>query len=142
VALNQLGNVHAHHAWFGPGSGMRDLDGEAVRTATLDSLALPALHLLKVNLADALAEVLESAPHAIATHRPLVYARLSGIHAAEAEVQALKSRGYRVWSHTPALFNAENHAGASRNLFPGMLSCNVIAAHADNGIDFDTLAEI
>ncbi|KJV37128.1 hypothetical protein [Luteibacter yeojuensis] len=142
VALNQLGNVHAHHAWFGPGSGMRDLDGEAVRTATLDSLALPALHLLKVNLGNALVDALESAKATIDSYRPLVYSRLSGVDTAEAEVQALKSRGYRVWSHTPALYNPENHAGASRNVFPGILACNVVAAHTESGVDFDHLAEL
>lgn len=142
VALNQLGNVHAHHAWFGPGSDKRELGSEAVRTATLDSLALPALHLLKVNLPDALMDVLDSATATISAHRPLVYARLSGIDTAESEVQALKARGYRVWSHAPALYNPDNHSGTARNVFPGILTCNVVAAHAEGGTDFDHLAEL
>jgi hypothetical protein len=142
VALNQLPNVFTHHAWLGGADGTHELDGEAVRKATLDGLALPALHLLKINLAHALPDALAGAARTLRDHRPVLYARLSGLDAAEHEVDAIKALGYRAWSHTPPLFNPENHAGAVRNIFPGIVTCNVIAAHAESGIEFEACIEL
>ncbi|UPG96152.1 hypothetical protein [Luteibacter aegosomatissinici] len=142
VALNQLANVHTHHAWPGASDGTKALSNESTRRMRLDELALPALHLLKVNLPDVLEDLLKGASTTMAEHHPLIYARLGGPANAEREVDAIKALGYRVWSHAPLLFNPENHAGATRNLFPGLLSCNIIAAHAEGGMEFDTLTEL
>ena len=142
IALNQLGNVHTHHAWAGTDDGVDYLGDEATRRITLDDLHLPELHLLKVNIPGMLPGLLDGAARTLRSFRPLIYARLGGPATAEREVAALKSHGYRVWSHTPALFNARNHAGTARNIFPGLLSCNLIAAHPDNAMEFDALTEI
>lgn len=142
VALNQLGNVYTHHAWFGANTGVEDLDGEPTRRTTLDDLDLAAVHLLKVNLLDALPGLLAGAARALHEHRPLIYARLGGVASAEREVDAVKALGYRAWSHTPRLFNPDNHAGESRNVFPGLVSCNLIAAHPDSGMEFEDLTEL
>lgn len=142
VALNQLGNVHTHHAWLGASEGTETVAGETTRSTTLDSFALPALHLLKVNVPDALADLIEGASRTLGEHRPLIYARLGGPASAEREVDAVKALGYRVWSHTPLLFNPENHAGSARNIFPGLVSCNLIAAHRESELEFEDLAEL
>jgi hypothetical protein len=142
IALNQLGNVHTHHAWLGADAGVEELDDEPTRRSTLDSLGLPALHLLKVNLPGALPALLAGATQVLRQHHPLIYARLGGATSAEREVDAVKALGYRAWSHTPRLFNPENHAGESRNLFPGLVSCNLIAAHPESGMEFEDLTEL
>jgi hypothetical protein len=142
VALNQLANVHTHHAWLGTSEGMETIAGEIVRGTTLDSFDLPALHLLKVNLPGALPCLLEGGTRTLHEHRPLIYARLGGPASAEGEVDAVKALGYRVWSHTPPLFNPENHAATPRNIFPGLVSCNLIAAHIDSGVEFESLNEL
>ncbi|QWT21173.1 FkbM family methyltransferase [Bacillus sp. NP157] len=142
VALNQLPNVHAHQAWAGRAKHGIEADGAPVRCLAIDDLALPALHLLKVNLANALVDALVSASQVIKTHAPLVYARLSGPTEAESEVAALKALDYRVWSHAPMLYNADNHAGAARNIFPGIVASNVIAASAASGVEFEGLVEV
>lgn len=142
IALNQLANVHTHHAYLGANEGNESLASETTRRVRLDSLALPALHLLKVNIPDVLEDLLKGAGATLVEHRPLVYARLGGPASAEREVDAVKALGYRVWSHTPALFNPDNHAGVARNMFPGLLSCNIVAAHPESGMDFDSLTEL
>jgi FkbM family methyltransferase len=152
VAINGLDNVFTHPVWLGRGKGTSSLSSllpatsagadEKVRVATVDSLRLEALHLLKVNQPYALVDVLAGAGDTVRTHRPLIYARLSGMDEAQAEVDAIKALGYRAWSHVPYLFNSENHAGADANIFPGMVQQNVIAAPADSRFEFAERLEL
>lgn len=152
VAINGLDNVFTHAVWLGRGKGSSSLGSlvpgtgkdadEKVRMATIDSLRLDALHLLKVNQPNALADVLAGATETLRAHRPLIYARLSGMDTAEAEVGAIKALGYRAWSHVPYLYNADNHAGIDANIFPGMVQQNVIAAPADGRFEFAERLEL
>jgi FkbM family methyltransferase len=152
VAINGLDNVFTHPVWLGRGKGQSSLGAllagtragaeEKVRMATIDSLRLEALHLLKVNQAHALVEVLAGATETIRTHRPLLYVRLSGLEEAETEIAAIKALGYRAWSHLPYLYNADNHAGVDANIFPGMVQQNVIAAPADSHFEFAERLEL
>jgi len=91
IALNQLANVHTHHAYLGANDGNEGLASETTRRIRLDSLALPALHLLKVNIPDVLEDLLKGAGATLVEHRPLVYARLGGPASAEREVDAVKA---------------------------------------------------
>lgn len=152
VAINGLGNVFTHPVWLGRSKGQSSLGDllagthrgtdENVRVATIDSLRLDALHLLKVNQTHALADILAGATETIRNHRPLLYVRLSGLDDAEDEVQAIKALGYRAWSHVPYLFNADNHAALEANIFPGMVQQNVIAAPADSRFEFPERQEL
>jgi len=152
VAINGLGNVFTHPVWLGRDqrsatlNTMTRTDGtdthEMIRIVTVDSLRLDALHLLKVNQPHALADMLAGATETVRTHRPLIYARLSGLDTAQAEVDAIKALGYRAWSHVPYLFNSDNHAGVETNIFPGMVQQNVIAAPADSRFEFAERLEL
>ncbi|WP_413626085.1 hypothetical protein [Luteibacter sp. Lutesp34] len=152
VAINGLDNVFTHPVWLGRGKSsaalntMTRTDGaganEKVRIVTIDSLRLDALHLLKVNQPHALVDMLAGASETLRMHRPLIYARLSGLDTAQAEVDAIKALGYRAWSHVPYLFNNDNHAGVETNIFPGMVQQNVIAAPADSRFEFAERLEL
>ncbi|TCV94726.1 FkbM family methyltransferase [Luteibacter rhizovicinus] len=151
VAINGLANVHTYPVWLGRSSGRSTLGAllpetssptEAVRTETIDSLALDALHLLKVNLRGALHDVLTGATETLRRHRPMLYVRLSGIDMAETEVQAIKDLGYRVWSHVPYLYNPANHAGHTANVFPGIVQQNAIAAPVESRFEFEERLEL
>ena len=152
VAINGLDNVFTHPVWLGRGKGQASLASltpvgragtdEKVRIATVDSLRLDALHLLKINLSHALVDTLAGAGETIRTHRPLIYARLTGLDEAQSEVEAIKALGYRVWSHVPYLYNADNHSGSDVNIFPGVVQQNVIAAPADGHFEFAERLEL
>ena len=143
VALNQLDNVFAHPVWLARSAGQHVLDaGESVRAITIDSLQLEAVHLMKFNLAGTLVEALTGAQETLREHRPLIYVRLSGLEQAEAEIASIKALGYRVWSHVPYLYNSDNHAGVDRNIFPGIVQQNAIAAAADSHFEFGDLLEL
>lgn len=154
VAINQLTNVYTHSRWLGraaaqvplsslPGGVVQEGEqDETVTTATVDSLQLERLHLLKINLPGSLIDLLLGAAETIRKHRPIIYYRLSGIDQVEAEVQAIKELGYRCWSHTPYLYNADNHAGESANIFPGCVQQNVIASPVENRFELEQRYEL
>jgi hypothetical protein len=143
VALNQLDNVFTHPAWLDRSMGEHVLDQkESVRSITIDSLRLEAIHLMKFNLADSLIGALTGAAETLRKHRPLLYVRLSGLDHAEGEVAFIRSLGYRVWSHVPYLYNSDNHAGIETNIFPGIVQQNAIAAPADSHFDFGDRLEL
>ena len=149
LALNGLTNVHTHSVWLGrengavkPSSELAKDQDERFRGATIDSLGLEALHLLKVNLPGTLVPLLQGADERLRRFRPTVYFRLGTTEQAMAEVKALKDAGYRCWSHLPYLFNPDNYAGNADNLFPGCVHQNVIAAPIESRMEFDRLREI
>lgn len=153
LALNQLLNVYTHSAWLGRDAGMLPLGelmdagcaadaGSRVRSVSLDSLSLEALHLLKVNLPGTLAGILREADETIRRCRPAIYARLGNPEQAVVEVRMLKEAGYRCWSHLPYLFNRDNFAGYDDNLFPGCVSANIIATPVEARMEFERLQEL
>ena len=60
----------------------------------------------------------------------------------EAEVQALKDLGYRCWSHVPYLYNADNYAEQTSNIFPGCVSQNVMASPVESRFELETQYEL
>lgn len=154
VAINGLPNVYTHARWLGGSKGQAPLSTlagrpvhrsdseEAVRLTTVDDLDLETLHLIKMNVPGALLDLLAGATETIRKHRPLIYARLTGIERAEEEVRAIKDLGYRCWSHAPYLFNRDNHAGNKSNVFPGCIFQNVIAAPVESRFEFDPRREL
>jgi FkbM family methyltransferase len=153
VAINGLPNVYTHARWLGGSKGQAPLstltgrlmhrgEDETARLTTVDDLELEALHLIKMNVPGALLDLIAGAVETIRKHRPMIYARLTGIERAEEEVQAIKDLGYRCWSHAPYLFNRDNHAGHKGNIFPGCVSQNVIAAPVESRFEFDARREL
>jgi FkbM family methyltransferase len=151
LALNGLTNVHTNAAWLGRQSGhaaLKDLlqggdqDSERALMISVDSLELESLHLIKVNRPGTLAALLAGADATVRRHRPNVYFRLGTMDQAMSEVKLLKDLGYRCWSHLPYLYNGENFAGNTENIYPGGVYQSVIAAPIEGRLEFDRLREI
>jgi FkbM family methyltransferase len=148
VALNDLSNVYPHHAALAERIDRVELkaSGEqpAERTPTLplDAMGLSQLHLLKINPPGVLMSVLAGASETLRRFKPAIYFRLSTMELAATEVAALKTHGYRCWSHHPHLYNPSNLSGNKHNIFPGWAYQNVVAIHRDAPARFDGLTEI
>jgi FkbM family methyltransferase len=152
LALNGLTNVHTLPMWLGRHSNHAQLmdllpnigtaANERVRVTSIDSLGLEALHLLKVNQPAAIGEVLSGSDDTVRRYRPVIYLRLGALEQSGNEVKAVKDLGYRCWSHLPYLFNKDNYADHTDNLFPGRVFQNVIAAPIEGRLAFDHLHEI
>ncbi|GLQ98372.1 hypothetical protein [Dyella mobilis] len=148
VALNDLHNVYPHHAALGERAErielkpVGELPAERVHCMPLDAMELTALNLLKINPPGALMSVLAGASETLRKHKPAIYFRLSTMEQAVTEVAALKTHGYRCWSHHPYLYNPSNLLGNKLNIFPGWAYQNVIAIHRDAPAEFEYLLEI
>lgn len=148
VAINGLDNVYAHACRLGAhvaevaGSGTGGAAAEAVSVRTVDGLALERLDMLKCNTVGGLIELLAGATETVRRCRPMIYARLSGVSQAEAEIRAIKELGYRCWSHTPAMHNPRNFNSESRNIFPGCVWQNVVAAPMESRFELDAEFEL
>jgi FkbM family methyltransferase len=148
VALNGLLNVHAHHA--GAGSSHAQLQvplqdyaavgnfgamsllptapagSETVPVLALDSMDLPALKLLKIDVEGMEYEVLSGARQTIARHRPFLYVENDREDKSAALITLIDELGYRMFWHLPALYNPANFAANEENIFPGIVSVNML----------------
>lgn len=142
VAINGLDNVYAHAFRLGESDAQAGQGGEQGQVRSLDSMQLTRLDLLKSNVTGDLIDLLAGGVDTIRRCRPLIYARMSGVATAEAEVRALKELGYRCWSHAPHMHNARNYRNAERNIFPGCVWQNVVAAPTESRFELDAHAEL
>lgn len=100
--------------------------GEEVPIVALDSLALSAVDVVKVDVEGMEAEVLSGARALLARHRPVLYLENDRREKSPALIKLLDELGYECWWHTPPLFNPANFAGNPHNVFPGIISINLL----------------
>lgn len=153
VALNSLKNVYCYWAAVGARTGrisVPDLDPEQdanfgglslgratggfeVPCMTLDGfLSLPRLKLLKIDVEGMESEVLAGAEQLIARFRPLLYLENDRIEKSEALIRRLDALGYDLYWNLPPLYNPANFYGVAENIYPRIVSVNMIGIHRDN----------
>ncbi|MGA0608279.1 FkbM family methyltransferase [Phenylobacterium sp. VNQ135] len=107
--------------------------GQRVRVRTLDSLDLPACHLLKVDVEGFEPQVLRGARETILRTRPILYVE-NDRAAQQGEVIGLMAdMGYRLYWHTPALYAPGNFKGETQNVFGRIVSVNVLGLPRETG---------
>lgn len=145
LALNGIANVVAHWAAAGavPGSinvppvdyeavdnfggiSLGGAQGEAVPVMTVDGLALKDCRLIKIDVEGMELEVLKGSADTIARLRPRLYMENNRQELSAALIGHLLGLGYRLYWHLPALFNPANFRGEQRNLWPKVVSVNML----------------
>jgi len=149
VALNALANVRAHPYAVGRAPGtvrVPVLDyqqagnygglsvagqpqGEAVTLVVLDQFAFNACHLVKIDVEGMESDVIAGAQETIQRLRPTLYLENDREDRSAALIEQLLGLGYRLYWHLPPLFNPDNHFGVAENLFPGIISANMLGIH-------------
>ncbi len=76
-----------------------DEAGEEIEMITVDSLDLPACHLIKIDVEGMEIDVLRGARKTIARHRPLIYMECQPDKRSQDSLKLLKSLGYETWWH-------------------------------------------
>jgi FkbM family methyltransferase len=148
LALNSILNVDARCAAVGAAAGwarVPDIDytrpgnfggiavtaagGRQVPLVRLDddlALDLDRLALLKVDVEGLELDVLRGADGLIRRFQPVLYVENDQLDKSEALIRHLWGLGYRLYWHTPALFNPENFFGETENIFAGLGSINLL----------------
>jgi FkbM family methyltransferase len=146
IALNGLRNVRAENAALGAEAGtllVPQLDytkggnfggvplgewkhGEEIPVRTLDSYVLSSCHLIKIDVEGMERVVLEGAADVLKTHKPFLYVENDRREKSKALIEWLLSKGYRLYWHTPPLFNPNNHFGEKKNVFAKTVSRNML----------------
>ena len=116
--------------------------GEDVPMRRIDDLGLPHCHVIKLDLEGMEVEALLGAAATIRRDRPILYVE-DDREARSAELRALlHDYGYRAYLHEPPLFEPHNFAGDPENLWPGVVSRNLLCLPAERGIVVNGLAEV
>jgi FkbM family methyltransferase len=146
VALNNCTNVWALNQAVGSANGMIHVPAvdptlannfggvellasggaDMVPLRTIDSLQLGACNMIKVDVEGMEGEVLKGARETIRRHRPLLYVENDREESSAALIELILQLGYHLFWHTPPLFNAGNFAGDPEDVFPGLVSVNMI----------------
>jgi FkbM family methyltransferase len=161
LALNRVGHVRPLHAaaaadagfirvpvldYAEPGNyGGVELGGGTgaeVATIALDSLALPACHLVKIDVEGMENEALDGAARTIARHRPLLYVENDREARSRELIERLGRLGYRLWWHVTPLFNPHNHFGEAENVFGELISINLLGVPEERRIDVRNLRAV
>jgi len=151
LSLNGVTNVMAHPealgrepgtAWLPPVDYSRegnfggvalgdDPSGERVAVVALDRLALPACHLLKIDVEGMERAVLAGAGETIHRHRPVLYVENDRADGSAELIRALMDLGYRLYWHLAPLFSADNYYANPTNEFGRLVSANMLGIPAE-----------
>jgi FkbM family methyltransferase len=100
--------------------------GSDIKVATLDSFNLERCELIKIDVEGMEAQVLKGAKATIEKFKPLLYVENDRLDKSAALIDLIRSYGYEMYWHTPPLFNPDNVNGVSENIFPGVITVNML----------------
>jgi FkbM family methyltransferase len=146
IAINSLDNVWTLQAAMGTGEGtvrVPELDprsfqnfgglslpkqsvGEEVPVIALDELGLPRCRMIKIDVEGMEPEVLQGAGQTIGRCRPWLYVECDRRDKAAGLLAHLLVLKYRVLWHAPPLYNANNLRRNPQNIYPNVVSANVL----------------
>jgi FkbM family methyltransferase len=115
---------------------------DRVEVITLDSLALDACHLIKIDVEGMEREVLLGAADTIGCHRPVLCVENDREAKSEALLGLLFELGYRVWWHIPPLYNPYNFFGNTTNVFANTVAINLLCLPKEGSMNAAGLTEI
>jgi FkbM family methyltransferase len=163
LALNSIINVDARCAAVGSEKGCARIpnvdytkfgnfggiavcthnEGHSVPQVRLDEdLDIGQLNLLKIDVEGMELEVLRGADELIRRLRPAIYIENDRLEKSESLIRHLMELGYRLYWHLPSAFNPANHFGDAENIFPNLVSVNMVCLPANISQRVAGLAEV
>ena len=115
---------------FGGLSVKTDGQGQRIPLTTIDSLNLGSCSLIKADVEGMELDVLRGAQETIAKFRPILYAENDREESSQAMLQFIEEQGYTAYWHFPPLYSPSNYFKNSENVFPGLVSVNILCVHS------------
>jgi FkbM family methyltransferase len=133
VDYNKVGN-------YG-GIALRE-EGDPVEVITLDSLKLAECHFIKIDVEGQEEGVIAGAAKTIARLQPVLYVENDREKSSSTLIAAIKKLGYRLFWHLPPLFAPNNYYGNAENIFPTVVSINMLCLPAKDRRPVEGLREV
>jgi FkbM family methyltransferase len=116
---------------------------ETVQCVRLDHLVpAGAVALIKIDVEGCELQVLQGCQRILDRCRPLLYVENDRVELSPPLIQWLFDRGYRLWWHTPRLFNPDNFRQLATNHYGDICSVNMLCVPRDCPLKVVGLAEI
>lgn len=116
--------------------------GEPVQLVPLDAFDLPACHFLKVDVEGMEIDVVKGAQKTIDTYRPLMYLENDREERSHELLSMILAMDYAAYWHLPLLFNPDNFDGNREDIFPGIVSVNVLCIPNETRADLQGMQRI
>ncbi len=162
LALNQCVNVFAYQEALGAENGtivvpaanptirnnfggislLGAETGELVPLRTLDSVDLPACHFLKADVEGMEVEVLAGSRDTIHAFRPILYLENDRGTRSRELLELVMGYEYDIYWHLPPLYNPDNFAGDREDVFPGIVSVNILCMPSESEIAINGMRRV
>jgi FkbM family methyltransferase len=163
IVLNEAFNVRTFNAGSGDVAGtlkLPDIDyaapdsnfgalsligvshGTDVPIIPLDTLDLPSLHLIKIDVEGMESQVIKGAAAQIRRHRPTLYVENDRRDKSAELISLIQSLDYDLWWHFAPLFSTENYLQVAENIFGGVTSINMLCIPKEAARNVTGLREI
>lgn len=93
---------------------------------TIDSMELPRLDLLKLDIEGGELDALKGAVKTLARCRPYIVVETDHMDSGPPLLDFLRAQGYTLYEHRPPLYRADNWRGIELNAWPNVVSINAL----------------
>jgi FkbM family methyltransferase len=115
---------------FGGLSVQTSGQGQRVPLATIDSLNIGSCALIKADVEGMELDVLRGGQETIAKHHPILYVENDRDEGSQPLLQFIADQGYTAYWHFPPLYAPSNYFMNQENVFPGLVSANLLCVHS------------
>ena len=120
-------------------------NAESVPVKTLDQLFYDnieerkSIKLIKCDAQGQEANIVLGSKKIIDQYKPYLYLENDDIHTSKALIEIIKNMGYILFWHLPPLYNPDNFLKNTENIFPKIISCNMLCIHRSTKIKLNEI---
>jgi FkbM family methyltransferase len=119
--------------------GSGDLEVPAL---SIDSLALPFCHFMKIDVEGMECQTLVGAEQTIQQHRPIIYVENDRKENSHGLISLLRNLRYKMWWHLSPVVRDDNFKRAPIGPFKAMVSVNMICVPEEFAVKLEGFAEV